>query len=41
MIWVIFHQIRLRQRDKINKTFIVILMGGDFLAVLGAAHSVS
>jgi hypothetical protein len=40
LIWVIFHQMRLRQRDKISKTFTVVLMGGDFLAVLGATHSV-
>jgi hypothetical protein len=41
MIWIIFHQVRLRQRDKISKTFILVLMEGDFLTVLGAAHSVS
>jgi uncharacterized membrane protein len=41
MIWVMFHQVRFRQCDKLSKTFIIVLMGGDFLAVLGAAHSVS
>jgi hypothetical protein len=30
-----------RQSDKMSKMFIVVLMGGDFLAVRGAAHSVS